>query len=70
MFHTGPPVIKQLMQMVTMVPGQGGCLVPGSVLRLKKPAFISFTSLPAQHHSGDRGEGSNIGLQFIVLLPS
>ena len=21
---TGPPVVKQLMQMVTMVPGQGG----------------------------------------------
>ena len=34
----GPPVVKQLMQMVTMVPGQGGrfqCASPNTYIILK-----------------------------------
>ena len=31
---TGPPVVKQLMQMVTMVPGQGGLFQCASLTHL------------------------------------
>ena len=37
----GPPVLKQLMQMVTMVPGQGGSSI--SVLPLTLPNHVQFS---------------------------
>ena len=50
---SGSPVIKHLMQMVTMVPGQGGRFQCASPNSWTKPRFSSLKNKPMNRHTLD-----------------
>ena len=67
---SGSPVIKQLMQMVTMVPGQGGrfqCAYPNTT-RCNLKAFMQLETNPVTQLQMQGANSKNKTVRIIVKI--